>query len=77
MKGEHPAAGGLRVQVIREAASLPVDSYANGSAPSTADSSSSGSPSTYFALCHSTPVSVSPTFFASTTPTGLWSTKSR
>jgi hypothetical protein len=54
--------------------STPVDWYANGSGPSSAAGTSSGSPSTYFAVCHATPVSVSPSFFASTTPTASRST---
>ena len=50
--------------------STPVLSYKNGSGRMTAGSSA-GIPSLYFSDCHSTPVSVVPSGFASIAPTAL------
>lgn len=57
--------------------SLPVDSYPNGRRPSMRhDGWASGMLAWYLTVCHSTPESVVPYFFASITPIAWRSTKS-
>ena len=74
---EHRAARGVGVERVREAGLGPGRLVGERERALDAVGISSGRPSTYFALCHSTPVSVSPSFFASITPTADPSTKSR
>ena len=56
--------------------SMPVDSYKNGSGRMGAVTCG-GRPAAYFADCGSTPVSVTPSFFASSAPTACRSTNSK